>query len=109
MTAPLDTREITAVYSGSAFIFSDTGTNVTAPSAGMWMLIASAVYKGTVSLTLNRSGSSEWPEFGRLRGNTAQSLTRVVSIEEKMQIGVNTESHPAQKGAILRIALIPLT
>ena len=109
MSTPLDTWEITATYTGSAFIFSDTGTNVTAPPAGMWVLVASAVYPGTVSLTLNRSGSSEWPEFGRLRGNTAQSLTRVVSIEEKMQIGINTDSLPAQKGALLRIALIPLT
>lgn len=109
MTTPLDTREITAVYSGSAFIFPDTGTNATTLPAGMWVLIASAVYPGTVSLTLNRAGSSEWPEFGRLRGNTAQSLTRVVSVEEKMRIGVNTESHPDQKGAILRLALIPLT
>lgn len=109
MTAPLDTQEITAIYNGTAFIFPDTGTNVTAPPAGMWVLVASAVYPGTVSLTINRSGSPEWPEFGRLRGNTAQSLTRVVSIEEKMRIGVNTESHPAQKGAILRLALIPLT
>ena len=109
MTAPLDTREIIAIYNGTAFIFPDTGTNVTAPPAGMWVLVASAVYPGTVSLTLNRSGSSEWPEFGRLRGNTAQSLTRVVSIEEKMKIGVNSDVCPDQKGAILRIALIPLT
>lgn len=109
MTAPLDTREIAAIYNGAGFVFSDTGTNVTAPPAGMWVLIASAVYPGTVSLTINRSGSPEWPKIGTLRGDTAQSLTRVVSIEEKMRIGVNTESHPAQKGAILRLALIPLT
>ena len=109
MTAPLDTREITAVYNGSSFIFPDTGTNATTLPAGMWVLVASAVYPGTVSLTLNRADSPEWPTIGRLRGDTAQALTRVVSIEEKMRIGVNTESYPAQRGAILRLALIPLT
>lgn len=109
MTAPLDTREITAIYNGTSFIFPDTGMNVTTLPAGMWVLVASAVYPGTVSLTLNRSGSPEWPRIGALRGGAAQSLTRVVSIEEKMQIGVNTDSYPAQKGALLRLALIPLT
>jgi|GEM_PF-6841182 len=109
MSTSLDTREITAIYNGSAYIFPDTGTNATTLPAGMWVLVASVVYPGMVSLTLNRAGSSEWPGIGRLRGDTAQSLTRVVSIEEKMKIGVNTDSYPDQKGAILRIALIPLT
>lgn len=109
MTAPLDTREITAIYNGVSFIFPDTGVNAITLPAGMWVLVASAVYPGTVSLTLNRSDSSEWPEFGRLRGDTAQSLTRVVSVEEKMKIGVNSDAYHDQKGAILRLALIPLT
>lgn len=109
MTTPLDTREITAIYNGTAFIFPDTGTNVITLPAGMWVLVASVVFTGEVTLTLNRAGSVDWPKIGRLRGDTAQSLTRVVSIEEKMQIGVNSDSHPDQKGATLRIALIPLT
>lgn len=108
MTAPLDTREITAIYNGTSFIFPDTGVNATVLPAGMWALIASAVYPGPVSLTLNRAGSVDWPTIGTLRGDTAQSLTRVVSIEEGMKIGVNTDSYPDQKGAILRLALIPL-
>lgn len=109
MTAPLDTREITATYTGTSFSFPDTGVNATTLPAGMWVLIASVVYSGSVTLTLNREGSVDWLKIGTLRGDTAQSLTRVVSIEEKMKIGVNTDSHPDQKGAILRLALIPLT
>ena len=109
MSTPLDTREITAVYSGSAFVFPDTGTNAITLPAGMWVLVASVVYSGSVALTLNRAGSVDWSKIGTLRGDTAQTLTRVVSIEEKMKIGVNSDSHPDQKGAILRLALIPLT
>lgn len=108
MTAPLDTREITAIYNGTAFIFPDTGTNATVLPAGMWFLVASVVYSGGVALTLNRAGSNDWPTIGALRGNTAQALTRVVSVEEKMKIGVNSDAHHDQKGAILRLALIPL-
>ena len=109
MSTPLETRELTATYTGAGFSFPDTGTNVATLPAGMWVLVASVVFTGTVSLTLNRAGSVDWPTIGTLRGGTSQSLTRVVSVDEKMKIGVNADSCPGQKGAILRMALIPLT
>lgn len=109
MSTSLDTREITAIYNGTAFIFPDTGTNAITLPAGMWVLVASVVFTGGVTLTMNRAGSVDWPKIGTLRGDTVQALTRVVSIEEKMKIGVNSDAYHDQKGAILRLALIPLT